>query len=212
MISLRIPKRINGQDAILAMKNSGSPNWRQMEWIGFWFEFFVEQEIIPKLGGARGPVIGSTEFDLKMDFVWDLKAHPNQSDTLILNDQNAIRNCVNSHSGLGFIVVSGSVQYDDEESTFKQWHDRLKGAKSKYEIERIARGAPSRRRKISFSPESVHAIWLQDSSEIGSALTTGWLKPFQENMRNSDGSPRTAKFKMELNRVPTHNILVSKEL
>ena len=36
-----IPKFVDGKEAILEMKNGGSRNWTQMEWIGFWFEFFV---------------------------------------------------------------------------------------------------------------------------------------------------------------------------
>jgi len=212
LISQTIPRKVRGQDAIMEMKNAGSSNWRQMEWIGFWFEYFVECEIIPKLGGARGPSFGSTEFDLKIDFVWDLKAHPSQKETLILNDQKAIRGCVQTHSGLGFIVVSGNVEYDDSMRSFKNWHDQLKGGKTKYELDRVARGAPSRRRKISFSPESVHCIWLEDSQAIDSALLSGWLKPFQENMRNSDGSPRTAKFQLDLSRVPSNNILASTKI
>ena len=81
LISQTIPKKVRGQDAIMEMKNSGSCNWRQMEWIGFWFEHFVENQIVPKLGGARGPSFGSTEFDLKINFVWDLKAHPSHKKT-----------------------------------------------------------------------------------------------------------------------------------
>jgi hypothetical protein len=32
-----IPSQIDGKEAILQMKEEGSVNWRQMEWIGFWF-------------------------------------------------------------------------------------------------------------------------------------------------------------------------------
>jgi len=86
-----LPRFVDGKKAILEMKDGGSRNWRQMEWIGFWFEFFLEQNLIPILGGARGPTFGTTQFDFKKKFVWDLKAHPSGSKNLILNDQIAIR-------------------------------------------------------------------------------------------------------------------------
>ena len=50
-----IPKFVDGKEAIMEMKNGGSRNWRQMEWIGFWFEFFVETQIQPTLGNTVGP-------------------------------------------------------------------------------------------------------------------------------------------------------------
>ena len=102
-----IPRFVDGKDAILEMKDRGGRNWRQMEWIGFWFEFFLEKNLIPVLGGSRGPTFGTTQFDFKKKFVWDLKAHPSGTNNLILNDQNAIKNCVKSEKGLGFIIISG---------------------------------------------------------------------------------------------------------
>ena len=153
-----IPKFVDGKKAILEMKDGGGRNWRQMEWIGFWFEFFLEKNLIPVLGGTRGPTFGTTQFDFKKKFVWDLKAHPSGTNNLILNDQNAIKNCVESEKGLGFIIISGIVKYDNSKSEFKKWHDNLKGGTSTYEKERVARGAPSRRRKISFEPENLNAL------------------------------------------------------
>ena len=50
-----LPRFVDGKKAILEMKDGGSSNWRQMEWIGFWFEFFLVQNLIPTLGGASGP-------------------------------------------------------------------------------------------------------------------------------------------------------------
>ena len=43
-----LPKHVDGKQAIMEMKNEGSRNWRQMEWIGFWFEFFIESIICIK--------------------------------------------------------------------------------------------------------------------------------------------------------------------
>ena len=35
----KFPKIIDGKDAILEMKEGNSKNWKQMEWMGFYFEY-----------------------------------------------------------------------------------------------------------------------------------------------------------------------------
>lgn len=202
-----LPKFIDGKQAITEMKNQGSRNWKQMEWIGFWFEHFVERHVIPKLGGRKGPTYSTTDFDFKKHYVWDLKAHPNESKSLILNDQVAIQNCISLEDGLGFIIVSGDTQYDDVGQSFKKWHDSLKGNMSNYEIERIKRGAPSRRRKTCFSPKELHAVWFSNIHELHEASLQGWLKPFQQGMRNSNGKPRPSKYQMKIELVPQFQLL-----
>jgi len=206
-----LPRFVDGKTAILEMKDGGSRNWRQMEWIGFWFEFFLEQNLIPILGGAKGPTFGTTQFDFKKKFVWDLKAHPSGSKNLILNDQIAIRNCIESEHGLGFIIISGLAKYDSE-GVFKSWHDNLKGGTSAYEKDRVARGASSRRRKISFEPENLHALWFDNIGEINSAVKDGWLKSFQTNMKNSNGKPRPAKFLFDLGGVSKDNLIAEAKI
>ena len=207
VLSKSVPKYVDGKNAVIEMKNGGSRNWRQMEWIGFWFEFFFEKNLIPVLGGTRGPTFGTTQFDFKKKYVWDLKAHPSEAKSLILNDQNAIKNCVTSEKGLGFIIISGIAKYDNSKSEFKKWHDDLKGGTSAYEKNRVARGASSRRRKISFEPENLHALWFDDVSDINSAVRDGWLKSFQTDMKNSNGQPRPAKFQFNLDAVSKNNMI-----
>ena len=206
-----LPRYVDGKKAILEMRDSGSTNWRQMEWIGFWFEFFLEKNLIPILGGARGPTFGTTQFDFKKKFVWDLKAHPSGSKNLILNDQIAIKNCIESEHGLGFIIISGVAKYDGN-GEFKNWHDNLKGGTSTYEKERVARGASSRRRKISFEPKKLHALWFNNIGEINSAVKDGWLKSFQTDMKNSNGKPRPAKFQFNLDTVSENNMIAEAEI
>ncbi len=210
-LSKIIPNFVDGKNAILEMKNGGSSNWRQMEWIGFWFEYFLETNLIPKLGGSSGPTYGTTRFDYKKKFVWDLKAHPIDSKTLILNDQKAVRECVSKEGGIGFIIISGETTYDNE-SSFKIWHDSLKGGTSSYEKDRVKRGAPSRRRKISFKPSKLHSIWFDNLNEINMAVESGWLKSFQAGMRNSNGVPRPAKFMLNINSIPKINIISELEI
>jgi hypothetical protein len=202
-----IPQFIDGKDAIMEMKNGGSRNWRQMEWIGWWFEFFIDEKIKPQVGITVGPRYGNTTFDLKLNYVWDLKAHPINKDQLLLNDQEAIRDCIVENGGVGFIIVEGEVAYDDTKETFKIWHDTLKGKQSAYVADRIARNAPSRRRKVSFTPKTIVGIWIDSIETLINGQTQGWISGFQENMRNSDGNPRRAKFKFTTSKIPENCIV-----
>ncbi len=206
-ISSILPKTLDGQEAIMDMKENNSANWRQMEWIGFWFEHFVETKVVPTMGGSRGPTFGRTTFDFKKNFVWDLKAHPMGDKNIILNDESAIRSCIEQFGGLGFIVVEGIAKYDDSESSFKKWHDNLKGGTSVYEKKRVERGAKSRSRKVSFQPYSVLAIWFENLEQIDHARALGTLKLFQVGMRNSNGKDRAAKYQLNLDLIPPENKL-----
>lgn len=188
-----VPTRIEGKSAIEEMFASGSNHWRQMEWIGFWFEYFVETELTNGLDASRGPRYGMTEFDLKRNFVWDLKAHPMDKPSLILNDQEAVRKCISENGGLGFIILEGETEMDLD-GNFKRWHDAFKGKTSNYEVQRVAEGRPSRMRKVAFVPKFALAVFIENESELERATSTGWLKSFQEGMRNSDGRPRRAKY------------------
>jgi hypothetical protein len=188
-----IPPFLDGKDAILRMKEEGSANWRQMEWIGFWFEHFVHSQLKHQIQANTGPTYGTTTFDLEREFVWDLKSHPVNIKSLILNDAQAIKACINEKGGLGFVILSGDVSYDDEQMTFKRWHDSLKGGTSSYEKDRVLRNAPSRRRKTQFSPTKVEGIWFSSESEVESALASGVLGHFQKGMRNSNGKSRPEK-------------------
>jgi hypothetical protein len=187
-----LPNFINGKEAILQMKNEGSPNWKQMEWIGFWFEHLVSKHLLPNREIQDLSKHGKTTFDLRRKYVWDLKSHPNQTKSLILNDKSAIEECLKQELGLGFIILSGDVEYD-QTGDFKKWHDALKGGTSAYEKARVLRNAPSRRRKLSFSPTSINAYWFTKVSQIEACLVDGILGEFQTGMRNSNGKTRKAK-------------------
>ena len=188
-----IPSNLDGREAILKMKQEGSPNWRQMEWIGFWFEHFVQSQLKQIIAAKTGPIYGSTTFDIKRKYVWDLKSHPSNVKSLILNDAKAIESCIAEQGGLGFIILSGNVEYDDDQMNFKKWHDDLKGGTSAYEKDRVSRKAPSRRRKTKFEPTKVDGLWFKSFSEIESSLSKGNMAHFQKGMRNSNGKPRTEK-------------------
>jgi hypothetical protein len=175
-----------------------------MEWIGFWFEHLVANELSKKIAVSVGPTIGNTTFDLSLNYVWDLKAHPeSQPDKpMILNDCEAVETCITNHSGFGFVVVVGHAEFD-ETGHFKAWHDALKGGRSKYEVKRISRGAQSRRRKREFSPTRIDAVFIPDAATLRRGLDEGWLGYFQKGMRNSNGTARRSKYQIALHKAPS---------
>ena len=208
---IHIPKVIDGISAVETMRKEGSRNWRQMEWIGFWLEHLVETKIVPSVGGNTGPRYGKTVFDLQRKHVWDLKVHLDGSDWLILNDREAVNFCIKDNSGIGYLIVEGSAEFDVD-GTFKKWHDEQKGAQSSYEVERIQRGAPSRRRKKIFFPKRLTSLWIPSLGDLATGDKDGWLKGFQKGMRNSNGILRREKFQIKVNEVPNNYILLDRLL
>lgn len=125
----------------------------------------------------------------------------------MLNDVEAIDRCIHEFGVIGFILAVGTVGYD-ESGSFKQWHDGIKGGVSRYEEERVLRGAKSRRRKISFDVEN-YLTFALNREDIARGLSEGWLRDtFQKGMRNADGSSRCAKYSVRLDRIPQELILV----
>lgn len=206
LLSRKLPTAIDGKSAILELKDVDY-QWRQMEWIGWYFEYKIFTLLNDLLGGSEGPIYGNTQFDYKRDFVWDIKAHPllkpngKKNEPMILNDKEAVELCIKENSGIGFIIVNGYAQFDDT-GKFKVWHDGLKGEISAYEIERISRGAKSRTRKIGFRIDSINAIFYNTIPELEKAINEGWMSFFQKGMRNADGSPRRAKYALWVERAP----------
>ena len=204
--SLSIPRRWDGRDSITEMKNSGNRHWRQMEWMGFYFEFLCERKFE---GVLRMPGIsyGRTEFDGFNSVCWDFKAHAGNTTNhqVITNDTSAVESTIEDYGHYGLILASGIVEYNDDARTFKEWHDALKGGPSDYELARINRGANSRRRKTEFVLEEIHFICL-DADALNQCSGS-----FQEGFRNSDGSPRQSKVLVNVTKIPDSAIVLTAE-
>ncbi len=206
ILKTSLPKKIDGKDAILELKEADY-QWRQMEWIGWYFEYKLHTILTQRLQGDFGPAFGNTTFDYQKKFVWDFKAHPCKNpkgllnNSMILNDREAIDHCIQEHNGIGFIVVYGNADFDTT-GEFKAWHDALKGGNSAYERERVRRGAPSRKRKCAFEIDHVEALFFNTTSDLKKGVDEKWITFFQEGMRNSDGSPRRPKYALRVNRAP----------
>ena len=205
LASENIPNIWDGRRAILEMKEGGSRHWRQMEWMGFYFEFLCQAHFdgIIDIPGKR---YGNTTFDAFREISWDFKAHAANTTRhdVITNDVAAIKNTLDDYGYYGLILAIGHVEYNDEQRTFKKWHDQLKEGISKYEINRINRGAMSRLRKTEFILSEIHFICLNNE-------TLNQCSSIYNQGRNSDGSPRNPKFNINIQQVPDSAVPVTVE-
>jgi hypothetical protein len=190
-----IPVYWDGRKSILEMKDSGYNQWRQMEWIGFYFQFLCEKHL-NKIMKIPGPKYGNTEFDGFNEIPWDFKAHAmnTSSHKIVVNDNEATSMAIKEFGSVGLILAMGEVKYNDDKRTFQKWHEELKGGKSKYELERIERGAWSRLRKVEFKLEQISFIKIDDDVLINCGS-------FQRNFRNANGTPRREKILLDLEKL-----------
>ena len=187
-----VPEAWDGKTAILHMRDAGSRHWRQMEWIGFYFQFLCEHAL-SAIADIPGPRYGNVEFDAFCEIPWDFKAHAinTSSHQVIVNDSEATASAIQEYGAVGLILALGEVVYNDEQRTFQAWHEEVKGGQSKYTKDRIKRGAWSRRRKVSFDLEQISFIKITDETLVKCGS-------FQQDFRNADGSPRRAKVLIDL--------------
>lgn len=200
----RMPNIWDGRASIIEMKESGYHHWRQMEWMGWYFQFLCEREF-QEIFLMPGKTYGRTEFDALGQMSWDFKAHAanTQSHTVIVNDTEAIENTLRDYGYYGLVLAIGEVEYNDEERTFKAWHDHLKGDMSAYEKKRINRGAMSRRRKTKFVLSEIHFICLNEE------MLKECSGSFQKGFRNADGSPRRSKVTVNISQIPDEALVAT---
>ncbi len=187
-----LPTTWDAKACIRQMKDAGSANWRQMEWIGFYFEFLCNR-YLSDIMQIPGPAYGRPRFDGFLEFPWDFKAHAinTSSHNVVVNDSTAVAEAIKEYGAVGLILALGQVQYNDENRSFQHWHENLKGGPSRYTENRIARGAWSRLRKVRFDLKQVCFVQLTDETLVRCGS-------FQEGFRNSDGTPRRRKVLMDL--------------
>jgi len=215
-IEEKFPRDIDGKEAISEMKDGGSRNWRQMEWAGWYTEEKAQQILEDEIGGGRGKSVGNTEFDYANEGTFDIKAHiknkpdGKSNDWTILNDQSAIEETIEQDGSIGFVVISGEAEFD-EDGEFKQWHDEQKGKKSDYVKQREKEGRPSRMRKSSVKYDEITIVEFNDVMDLQRGKKDGWLKDFNQG-RNADGSRREPKYMMKIEDVPDEYISEKRDL
>jgi hypothetical protein len=190
-----IPTLWDGRKAILEMKDAGFNQWRQMEWMGFYFQFLCEK-LLRNTVKILGPKYGNVRFDGFKEIPWDFKAHAinTSSHQVIVNDSEATANAIKDYGCVGLILAMGEVEYNDDQRVFQRWHEELKGGLSDYSLERIERGAWSRLRKVEVKLEQISFIKIDDAVLIKSGS-------FQRDFRNAGGQPRREKVLLDLEKL-----------
>ena len=190
-----LPTDWDGREAILELRRRDY-NWRQMEWIGFYFETLC-RDAIKNIFDVPGRRYGRTVFDCARGINWDMKASAIKTDrhTAILNDVAATDASIAEFGRHGVILALLDVEYNDENRSFQKWHSELKGGLSEYERDRIARNATSRYRKT-------HAVLHQILLLTISADNKHILGTHRQGHK-SDGRPREPKYCLDIGRADT---------
>ena len=200
------PKIWDGKNAILEMKEGGSRNWKQMEWQGWYFQYLCNSHFKGILD-MPGKTYGNVEFDAFSEITWDFKSHASTSKSrdIICNDTEAILNTIADYGYYGIILAVGEAEYNDEDGTFKAWHDDLKGEKSKYVLEQENKYGKSRIRKTKFVLSKIDfaCFDLEALRQCGGS--------FQEGFRNADGSLRRKKVSISTRKIP-NDVFIATEV
>jgi hypothetical protein len=194
-----------GKDKVLELKDSNSPNWKQIEWPGFYFEFVMQE--LAKEDRFFKVSYGNTTFDLFDNIPWDLKVHSQNSKSknkIITNDYESISKSIGEFGYQGFMILEGDSVYE-ENGEFRNWHNEIKGGKSTYQLKNEKLHKPHRKRKKAFIPKNFIAIVL-DKDELMNH------SKFQKGFVNSNGKPRKEKLILDLNKINKKNILLNKKI
>jgi len=128
---------------------------------------------------------------MKRTINWDLKAKAIKSDDhrSILNDTYGIDQSIQKYGSHGLIIALCDVDYNDEDRSFQQWHEQLKGGKSKYEKEREQRTSVSRYRKVRAKLREILFLIINDHNK-------NFLAIYHQG-QNSNGKPRPPKYMLD---------------
>ena len=185
-----IPKFWDGKKSILELKENNF-QWRQIEWIGFWFEYWCKNNLSDIMEIPYHNKIKNVTFDAFWKFPWDFKTHAiNNGRYVIVNACSAIEHAISEFGYFGLVIVKGTAKYDNEERSFRNWHRDLKGGKTSYVQKREERGGYSRTRKTSFEIKEI--IGRRFDAESISRFHR-----FQKGFREPDGSVRKEKFMID---------------
>jgi len=212
-----LPTHWDGRECVLHLKEteSGNSQWKQSEWMGWFFESAALDLLIPTIGGKPGPFVGQTQFDyMYRNQIWDLKASAyrmaKQEKTnriLPLNNRDNTRKCIKIYGGYGAIIAEG-YNTTDTDGSFQKWHNALKGEPSDFSIERIKRGAPSRARKKAFDLKSISLIRFNSLKELDDAIEKKIIYVSGRKRRLVDGTKKIDyKYMLDKVRARRHGLL-----
>lgn len=188
----KLPRQWDGREAVTKLQQADY-NWRQMEWIGFYFQLLVRdagKTFGFKMPGRR---LVSGDFDAFYEgHDWDLKAHSlfnasgSPQSMSILNDTATIDLAL-MEKGVIFIAVAEGTPTYDHAGDFYRWHESLKGEPSNYVKQGRIEGRSKRVRKSAFTLDQVNIYKISEVSGLG----------IMNQGRNSNGRPRPSKYTLD---------------
>lgn len=181
-----INKFWDGKDAILTMRERDY-QWRQMEWIGFYFEMLVSDSVRSHFR-FPGDTYGNVIFDMKGEINWDIKSKVinSRSSSIILNDCAALDHEIEKNGVFGIVLGLVRAEYNDESLSFLEWRRSLEGGASAYSVDRQLRTSHSRLRKVSAELDEIRLLSITSQEKD--------LLRVMRQGRNSGGSARNVKY------------------
>lgn len=205
--SAALSGRWTGSGAITQMRDAGSTQWAQDEWAGFYFEFLVLTPLIAQLGG--GPTkICNTRFDYQRRYTWDLKWHGAAARGAPLNDAQATDEAV-STGGVGFVVLTGRVEYDD--GAFRTWQKQYRADHGRVPAPRTRPLSYTRKSKKAFTPHKIEAFFVADEAALAAALHARALGRMSQG-RQVSGAARGGKYSIDLPRARDQLLVAERTL
>ncbi len=159
------------------------------------------------MGGWKGPRITKDKrFDYQREYVWDLKLESNfdkngkPSDWIILNDKDATNRIINIEAGIGFIIANVDFSFDMN-GKLRKWRMALEKNPKK-------RTGPGKTRTLKTDGKitNLKAVIIKDRKQIERGINEKWMGDFYQG-RNSDGSPRQPKYKLNLKKIPSEYVI-----
>lgn len=186
-----MPVNWDGKRSIIALKEANF-QWKQMEWIGFYFEYLCQVRLKNAGFTIPGKRYGNVEFDSFSSINWDWKSSAIKSHNhkIILNDQLAMDSSLDTYGYHGLILSLLDVEYNDDSRTFQQWHSELKGGVSEYEKDRIRRNATSRYRKTSAKMNQILLLVIDKCNKDYLCI--------HKQGRNAGGQERNPKYMLDI--------------
>ena len=191
------PKHLDGKVCIQELKDNDY-NWRQMEWAGWYNEYWMKKN----LQLSEGNIYGKVRFDgLYHNFDIDYKAHNIDNAILLGNDLEATYKRIEKNGAL-YLLVKNNKYTMDESGDFKKWHNELKGKQTKYVHKNEANKRPSRMRKVSGEVQSI-CIY-----KITKEILDKNAKVFQKGCINSNGKIRKSKISLNLDHIEPEVVIL----
>jgi hypothetical protein len=189
-----LPAVWDGPTCVAEMQRAEYSQWAQDEWAAFYFEYLGLPALVNAFGG--GPrKFANTRFDYSLGHPWDLKVHMAPSGSAPLNDQVAMTEALDAGAGVGFLVLTGDVEYD--EGQFRAWQKEFRAQHGKAAKARTSPPKYVRKSKRRFEPRMVEAFFVKDRSALHAALANGSMTIMRQGKQTS-GAPRPPKYAIDL--------------